>query len=272
VSSSPAADTDPNRARFLIAASATTGDRAEFDRELQRIEPLLPARAPLRVLDAGCGSAPWSMRWIERGAHVTSIDFDADVLKLALQRPELDRARFRAVAADVARLPLRDGAFDVVVLNSILEHVPAWDCVVAEGARVLAPGGVMVLHTTNRWHPLQRELNGFPFYPWLPDALKRRVLAWIMAHRRDLVNYTDYPAIHWFSYEPLKATLRSHGLEPHDRLDLPRPAVTELQRFVLFLLGNGRGGPRLRNFYYVIAKAVSLYAKKAERADPDRRT
>lgn len=93
------------------------------------------------------------------------------------------------------------------------------------------------------------------------------MLAWIMAHRRDLVNYTDYPAIHWFSYPSLKAALRSHGLEPHDRLDLPQPAaLTGVKRFGRFMLGNGRGRPRLRSLYYVLTGTVSLYAKKAERA------
>lgn len=263
------AKTDLNRTRFLTETRVAAGpaaDPVEFDREFRRFESLLPARATLRVLDAGCGSGPWSVRWIERGAQVTGLDFDSDLLQLAFQRAGIDRARFRAVTADATQLPLRDSVFDVVTLNSILEHVPAWDRVVAEAARVLVPGGVLVLHTSNRWYPFQREVNRFPFYPWLPDAVKRRVLAWIMTHRRDLVNYTDYPAIHWFSYGTLKATLRSHGLEPHDRLDLPQTAVlTGVRRFGRFILENGHRRPWLRSLYYVLAETVSLYAKKAER-------
>lgn len=79
--------------------------------------------------------------------------------------------------ADATRLPLADRSFDIVTINSLLEHVPDWRGALSEGARVLAPGGALVLHTTNRWHPFQGEVRNFPFYPWLPDPVMDRVLA-----------------------------------------------------------------------------------------------
>jgi 2-polyprenyl-6-hydroxyphenyl methylase/3-demethylubiquinone-9 3-methyltransferase len=150
-----------------------------------------------------------------------------------------------------------------VTLNSLLEHVPDWRGAVSEGARVLAPGGVLILHTSNRWHPFQGEINHFPFYPWLPAFLKRRVLAWIMAHRRDLVNYTEFPAIHWFSYPELKGELVRLGLEPFDRLDLtPAESLTGVKALGRFMLRDGDRAPLGRPLYYALAKTVSLYARR----------
>lgn len=261
---------DPERARFLAAnpvALAEPGSAVEFEREWTRIGRLVPARRPLAVLDIGAGSGRWSVRWVEHGARVTAVDFDFDLLKIATRRPGLTRTEasvpFGCAVGDATSLPVASNRFDVATLNSLLEHVPDWRGAVAEAARALAPGGVLILHTSNRWHPFQGEINHFPFYPWLPEAVKRPLLAWIMEHRRDLVNYTDYPAIHWFSYPGLKKTMRELGLEPFDRLDLTEPSslagMKALGRFML--RSNGRE-PTARGLYYFLAGTVSLYARK----------
>ncbi|MGH7723943.1 MAG: class I SAM-dependent methyltransferase [Candidatus Eiseniibacteriota bacterium] len=273
---------DERRAQFLAAnpvALADAGNLAEFEREWSRIATLVPPARPLHVLDIGAGSGRWSIRWVEHGARVTAVDFDYDLLGIARRRPGLegnDRdtqptqparlaqpAVFQCAVADATRLPFAADRFDIATLNSLLEHVPDWHASVAEAARVLAPGGVLVLHTSNRWHPFQGEVNNFPFYPWLPEPVKQRVLAWIMEHRRDLVNYTDYPAIHWFSYPGLKVALRGVGLEPFDRLDLTDPAsLTGVKAFGRFMLRSNGREPRGRSLYYFLAGTVSLYARK----------
>jgi hypothetical protein len=123
-----------------------------------------------------------------------------------------------------------------------------------------------VIHTANRWHPFQGEINNFPFYPWVPTAVKRRVLAWIMRHRPDMVNYTDYPAINWFGYPQMKASLQSCGLVPYDRLDLSPTAARGLRAAVLRFLR--QPGWARRAAYYAAVKTVSVYAQKPRRVSP----
>lgn len=176
-----------------------------------------------RVLDLACGSGPYSLAWAERGARVTGIDFDHGLLEAGRDRVRRSAPQAPPPAwtgGDAARLPFRADRFDLVFCNSLLEHVPAWEAVVRESARVLRPGGVFVVYTTNRACPLQVEVNHFPFYPWLPDAVQRRVLAWIMEHRRDLVNWTDFPAINWFTFARMRRAFEAAGMRPYDRLDL----------------------------------------------------
>lgn len=260
---------DRGRERYLAenrVSVAAPANAIEFAREERRILRLLgprEGREPLRVLDVGCGSGPWLVRWSERGAIPFGVDFDADLVRRARLRPELAAAPPAVCAGDARRLPLADRSFDVVTLNSLLEHVPDWEAVVAESARVLVPGGVLVLHTTNRWHPRQGEVRNFPFYPWLPDPVMRRVLDWIMEHRPDMVGWTSFPAVNWFTYPGLGTTLRAHGLEPHDRLDLTRPEeLTGLKALGRGLLRRGDQAPPARALYWFLAGTTSLYARR----------
>jgi len=257
------------RRRFLEFNRDTRDNeraRAVLGAEWRYLGGLLAGRVNPMVLDLACGSGPFALAWAERGAAVVGIDFDRDLLTAGRERWREAHASPGPpaepvwIAGDAARLPLPDGAVDVVFCNSLLEHVPDWRQVLFEASRVLRPGGVAVIYTTNRYCPFQQEVNGFPFYSWLPGPVQRRTLAWIMEHRRDLVNWTDFPAIHWFSFPGLGRAFREAGLEPLDRLDL---------------IARGGGGgargaiaaamtrlPGLKLPYYVYAISLSLYGVK----------
>jgi 2-polyprenyl-6-hydroxyphenyl methylase/3-demethylubiquinone-9 3-methyltransferase len=238
--------------------------REMLAREWAYIGALLAVPATeARVLDLACGSGLHSLAWAEKGAHVTGIDFDLALLETSRRR--LGRGAPRApkpdwASADATGMPFRTASFDVVFCNSLLEHVPAWRAVVAESARVLKPGGLFIVYTTNRTCPLQVEVNHFPFYSWLPDAVQRRVMAWIMANRRDLVNWTDFPAVNWFTFPGMRRAFEDAGFQPFDRLDL--------------MVRNGAGGmrglssravakvPALKWAYYFYAISMGLYGVK----------
>jgi 2-polyprenyl-3-methyl-5-hydroxy-6-metoxy-1,4-benzoquinol methylase len=81
------------RASYLARnpiAVGPAGDAVEFRREYARIEQLLPQRRPLRVLDIGCGTGAWSVRWVEKGCKVTGVDFDPEFVARAKRRERLD--------------------------------------------------------------------------------------------------------------------------------------------------------------------------------------
>jgi ubiquinone/menaquinone biosynthesis C-methylase UbiE len=216
-----------------------------------------------RVLDLACGSGLHALAWAERGAKVTGIDFDQALLeasrtRLATRAPQAPTPDW--LSGDATGMPFRSGSFDVVFCNSLLEHVPAWEKVVSESARVLKPGGLYIVYTTNRACPLQAEVNHFPFYSWLPDPVQRRVLAWIMEHRRDMVNWTDFPAVNWFTFPGMRRAFESAGIRPYDRLDImakrgdrgPRGAVAAAMS----------RAPALKWIYYFYAISMGMYGVK----------
>ncbi|ROT28059.1 methyltransferase domain-containing protein [Micromonospora sp. HM5-17] len=103
-----------------------------------------PARRPGAVLvDLGCGAGLLAPRVAGRGYRHVGVDLVRSALVQAAAHG------VRPVNADVGAVPLADGCADVVAAGEVLEHVPDWSRVVAEAARILRPGGLLVLDTLN---------------------------------------------------------------------------------------------------------------------------
>lgn len=109
-------------------------------------EQLAPRCAGLDVLEAGCGEG-YGADLIARAARrVIGLDYDdAAVAHVRARYP-----RVEALQGNLAALPLPDAAVDVVVNFQVIEHL--WDQAqfIAECARVLRPGGLLMISTPNR--------------------------------------------------------------------------------------------------------------------------
>lgn len=117
-----------------------------------------------RVADLGCGSGVilteiLSMKphWFGKGLDISSASVDY-ACRLAAHKRVAERAEFRV--GNIASLPYDDESLDLVVASEIIEHMPEPEQVVAEIARVLRPGGKVVLtmpiesHTPAHIHSL----------------------------------------------------------------------------------------------------------------------
>jgi 2-polyprenyl-3-methyl-5-hydroxy-6-metoxy-1,4-benzoquinol methylase len=114
------------------------------------------------VLDAGCGYGAFSRWAATRGARVVSCDI-AD--KLA--RRAAAEAGSRGVASDACELGFHDESFEIVISSEMIEHTERPAEAVRELARVLRPGGVLVITTPNRaWQGLVRLASRLHLRPF----------------------------------------------------------------------------------------------------------
>ncbi len=100
-------------------------------------------------LDLGCGHRVLP-EWRQTAEHdivsrcrsVTGVDYDM---------PSLDKHRsiHRLVRGDIGSLPFLDGSFDLVTANMVVEHLADPERQFVEIARVLRPGGLLLVHTPN---------------------------------------------------------------------------------------------------------------------------
>jgi SAM-dependent methyltransferase len=102
-----------------------------------------------RILDAACGNGRYSrflLRHADPDAVLTSFDLSPRMLLRA--RARLRSARVSHAVADLTRLPYADASFDAVVCGWVLEHLPDPRPGLHELARVLQPGGKLLLLST----------------------------------------------------------------------------------------------------------------------------
>jgi ubiquinone/menaquinone biosynthesis C-methylase UbiE len=111
------------------------------------------APAPQRVLDVGCGTGYLLRRLADRcpdAAELTGVDPASAMIAAARAAAADDRLRWREGTAEA--LPFADGAFDLVVSTTSFDHWADQRAGLRECARVLAPGGWLVL--TDLFSPL----------------------------------------------------------------------------------------------------------------------
>lgn len=109
------------------------------------IERLSGDVAGARLLDLGCGSGTYSLRFAERGASVTGLDLSAMMIALAIRKARERGVSIDLAVADIGRpLPLAEARFDFVFTATALHYVEDLGLTMKEVARVIKPGGRLV--------------------------------------------------------------------------------------------------------------------------------
>jgi demethylmenaquinone methyltransferase/2-methoxy-6-polyprenyl-1,4-benzoquinol methylase len=132
-------------------------------------------------LDLACGTGDFLALAQARGARLVGADFSREMLRHARQRG----VRAPLVEADAARLPLTDASVTALACGFALRNFVKLDEVIAEAARVIAPGGRMaLLEVDEPANPLLRAGHAFYF---------QRVVPWLGAWLSDRAAYRYLP-------------------------------------------------------------------------------
>jgi SAM-dependent methyltransferase len=106
--------------------------------------PLLPA-APASVLDLGCGTGSLAVLLAEAGHRVRGLDASPAMLAAARTKGAAAGMRLDLVLGDAADPPFAPGSADVVVCRHVLWALDDQAAVVQRWARLLRPGGRLLL-------------------------------------------------------------------------------------------------------------------------------
>ena len=160
-------------------------------RELEVVFDLAGPLTDRRLLDVGYGDGTYAIEAARRGAVVTGVDTSEAMIRAAGRRANHHGVNVDLLLGDARALPFEDETFDVVVAVTVLCFVPQPLDAVREMARVLTPGGRLVIGELGRWSTWAawRRLRG-----WFGSAMWRHAM--------------------FRSARQLSALIRRAGLEP----------------------------------------------------------
>ena len=158
------------KSRLTFDRQAWSYDTASYGRHARTLYPVLLeqlAQIPhASVLDVGCGTGALlrAVRAKFPSARCAGLDLSEHMLTVA--REALDPS-VELRQGDAAALPFESGQFEVVLCNDSFHHYPEPERALGEMARVLRPGGILLLgdctapagvrEITNLLLPLSRE-------------------------------------------------------------------------------------------------------------------
>lgn len=105
-----------------------------------------------RILEVGAGSGRDSLALARAGASAVVLDYSPASLALVQSQARAQGLPVALVRADALAMPFREGAFDVVFHQGLLEHFRDPRPLLAENARVTRPGGRVVVDVPQTYH------------------------------------------------------------------------------------------------------------------------
>jgi SAM-dependent methyltransferase len=182
--------------------SYTEGADPEYE---EQVLPLVAQHleGARRVLDVGCGEGQVARRIAQLGAEVVGVDPTAAQIGVARHRGGPPRY----IRASARQLPFLDQTFDAVVVCMALEHVDPFEPAIREIARVLTPGGRLLLFLV---HPLLQT----PGSGWVDDVAGGEQYWRVGQYLRDDVEVDEVaPGVRFqFAHRPLSRYVHEMGM------------------------------------------------------------
>lgn len=112
-------------------------------------------------LDAGCGNCSHSIHLAKRGFKVQAVDFSESVLGMAEENVRLRgfTERIKIQREDLTALSFENETFSHILCWGVLMHIPDVEKAIGELARVLKPGGILIISEGNMYELQSVVLN-----------------------------------------------------------------------------------------------------------------
>lgn len=192
----------------------------DFDQLLRYLQQFLPIDSSLKMLEVGTG-----MGWVpiiakKRGWNLTGLEIAPGLIEAGRAYGRRYGYEPELILGNIETYDLGENVYDVIIANSVFEHVENWEVGLRQLYRALKPGGYLFFESTSKWSFTSGELPQMPCYGWLPNWMRYRLR--MMLHGADIMkNGIDF---HQFTYSGLRRHFNKLGFrEIHDRVDLARP-------------------------------------------------
>jgi len=218
---------------------AEMGEHGDFGRRYVLDPIMVPralARSPAKALDVGCGEGRFCR--ILKSHGVDTVGIDPTPALIAEARARDTAGTYHEASAE--QLPFEDGTFDLVVSYLSLIDIPDIQAAIPEMARVLKPGGSLLIANLTGFNTAGGEEG------WIKDRNGRRLHYAIDHYLQERATWIEYRGIRIINHHrPLSAYVRllldtglvlSHFDEPAPVDEAPAGRASSYSRVPWFLV------------------------------------
>lgn len=228
--------------------------RPQYDgtrRNIERFYKIQPGKT--KVLEIGCGTGWLPILFRKDGVECDGLEISWQLRDYAeKQAHEIGLETSGIRLGNIEKDEIGIGTYDIIVANSVFEHVEIWRPALEKVFRALRPGGLFQFSSTNKFSLTSGE-HWFPLYGWFPDQ-----------SRYKLRQMFDGPEImklgidfNQFRYPLLDEVFKKIGYSKiYDRVDMKDPA--EFSGMKAMLLSAAKNSGVVRSLIRTLDPATVL--------------
>lgn len=192
-------------------------------RLIGQINQILNLGSNSKILEIGAAQGSFVIACNRLGYSCEGLEPYEDAIKVSKELSKKLHTNINIKSGFAEDIPYDNNSFNIVIADSVIEHVKDVEKVFNEAFRVLKAKGAFYFATASSLCPKQDEIRFFPFFSWYPEKIKIKIMDWAKRHKPSLVGYTETPAINWFTPWKTGRLLKKAGFEKlYDRWDLLR--------------------------------------------------
>jgi 2-polyprenyl-3-methyl-5-hydroxy-6-metoxy-1,4-benzoquinol methylase len=201
-----------------------TAQEPKFDALMRYFKRFRPIDSSLRMLEVGTG-----MGWVpiiakQRGLNLRGLEISPMLVEAGKEYGRQYGVEPDIVLGNIEDYDIGESTYDIIIANSVFEHIEYWRPALKTMYTGLKPGGLLFFESTNKFSLKSGEYSPLPIYGWMPNRMRYKFRQKV--HGEDIMkNGIDF---HQFTYWTLRRAFRKTGFsEWYDRVDLVYPEDIE---------------------------------------------
>jgi SAM-dependent methyltransferase len=145
--------------------------RPDYEAYLRTVGRFKKITPETRILEVGTGTGWFPLLAKIDGLNVRGLEISPQLRDFALEWGKKYGVVPDIQLGNLEESDVGDNEFDIVIANSVFEHVEHWEIGVQRVAKALRPGGILYFCSTNKFSPVSYEYPML-FYGWMPNQMR----------------------------------------------------------------------------------------------------
>jgi 2-polyprenyl-3-methyl-5-hydroxy-6-metoxy-1,4-benzoquinol methylase len=200
------------------------GKERQFDAILRYFKSFRSIDSSLNMLEVGTGIGWAPIIAKKRGLNLRGLEISPMLVEAGKEYGRQLGVEPDIVLGNIEDYDIAENSYDIIIANSVFEHIEYWRTALKTMYKGLKPGGLLFFESTNKFSLKSGEYGQLPVYGWMPNWMRYKFRQ--MVHGEDIMkNGIDF---HQFTYWTLRRAFKQAGFSKwYDRVDVIDPADIE---------------------------------------------